>query len=258
MQNQLLKLLNDNRAAPRKFEVRNDANGDATVYLYDVIAADDWWGGISAASFVQQLAAISAPTIHLRINSPGGDVFEARAMAQAIREHASDIIAHVDGYAASAATFLAIACEKVIMADGSMFMIHRGSCLAWGTGDDLRATAELLDKVDASIVASYAKKTGQSDEDIIAWMEAETWFSADEAVELGFADELAGADGPENSSRWNLSAYANHPKARTEPAPKRQPPNPAPTPKPEPPAPQQREVVDVSALRRRLELSSYL
>ncbi|KVN36786.1 hypothetical protein WJ63_35080 [Burkholderia pyrrocinia] len=258
MQNQLLKLLNDNRTAPRKFEVRNDANGDATIYLYDVIAADDWWGGVSASSFVQQLAAITAPTIHLRINSPGGDVFEARAMAQAIREHASSIIAHVDGNAASAATFLAIACEKVIMAEGAMFMIHRGSCLAWGTGDDLRSTAELLDKVDASIVASYAKKTGQSDEDIVAWMEAETWFSADEAVEFGFADELAGTDVPENSSRWNLSAYANHPTARTEPAPKPQPPNPAPTPKPEPPAPQQREVVDVSALRRRLELSSYL
>ncbi|QTD94334.1 Clp protease ClpP [Burkholderia anthina] len=256
MRNQLLKLLNDNRSAPRKFEIRNDANGDATVYLYDVIAADDWWGGISAASFVQQLASISAPNIHLRINSPGGDVFEARAMAQAIREHASNIIAHVDGYAASAATFLAIACEKVIMAEGSMFMIHRGSCLAWGTGDDLRATAELLDKVDASLVASYAKKTGQSDDDIIAWMDAETWFSADEAVELGFADELATDDMPENSSRWNLSAYANHPKAGQKPAV--QPQSPGPASQPEPPAPQQREVTDVSALRRRLELSTYL
>ncbi|WP_414446848.1 head maturation protease, ClpP-related [Burkholderia sp. 22PA0099] len=251
MRNQILRLLNDNRAAPRRFEVRNDANGDATIYLYDVIASDDWFGGISAASFVQQLASISAPTIHLRINSPGGDVFEARAMSQAIREHPSTIIGHVDGYAASAATDVAIACSKVIMAEGSMFMIHRSSALAWGTGDDLRATAGLLDKVDASIVDMYAEKTGQSNDDIIAWMDAETWFTAEEAVANGFADELAGS-APSNSASWNLSAYKNPPEPNSRKSPEQQPPTPEPPPGP---AALQNKV-DLDGMRRRLALST--
>jgi ATP-dependent Clp protease protease subunit len=253
MPNQLFKLLNDNRAAPRKFEVRNDSSGDATIYLYDAIAADDWYGGISSATFVQQLASINAPTIHLRINSPGGDVFEARAMAQAIREHASTIVAHVDGYVASAATFLAIACDKTIMAEGSMFMIHRGSCLAWGTGDDLRAMAELLDKVDASLVDSYVAKTGQSNDDIVAWMDAETWFSADEAVANGFADELASGT-PTNSGSWNLSAYKNPPAPRARQSPEQEPSTPPAN--PVPPAP--KNSVDFDAMRRRIALSACL
>ncbi|WP_186188326.1 head maturation protease, ClpP-related [Burkholderia gladioli] len=253
MRNQILQLLNDNRSAPRRFGIQNDANGDATIYLYDVIAADDWYGGISAASFVQQLMSISAPTIHLRINSPGGDVFEARAMAQAIREHPSDIIAHVDGYAASAATFPAIACSKVLMAEGAMFMIHRGSALAWGTGDDLRATAELLDKVDASLVDSYVAKTGQSNDDIIAWMDAETWFTAEEAVDAGFADELAGGT-PENSARWNLSAYKNPPAPAARKTSQPEPPQPSPA--PVPPAPE--NTADFAAMRRRLALNACL
>ncbi|WLE60243.1 Clp protease ClpP [Burkholderia plantarii] len=258
MANLLLRLLNDNRSAPRKFEIANTGGDEATIYLYDVISSDDYWGGVSAATFVQQLASITAPTIHLRINSPGGDVFEALAMAQAIREHSATVIGHVDGYAASAATFLAIACDSAVMADGAMFMIHRGSCLAWGTGDDLRATADLLDKIDQTIVAMYAKKTGQSDDDIMAWMVAETWFTAEQAVELGFADGMATDGGVENAGGWNLSAYANHPANRAEPPPKPQPPDPSPKPAPEQVTETNRTVVDTSDLRRRLALSAYI
>ncbi|WP_246795634.1 head maturation protease, ClpP-related [Burkholderia perseverans] len=258
MANLLLRLLNDNRSAPRKFEVTNTGGDEATIYLYDVITPDDSWGGVSAATFVQQLASISASTIHLRINSPGGDVFEALAMAQAIREHPATVIGHVDGYAASAATFPAIACDNVVMAEGSMFMIHRASCLAWGTGADLRSTADLLDKIDQTIVTMYAKKTGQGDDDITAWMVAETWFTAEQAVELGFADGMAADGGVENRGGWNLSAYANHPSNRAEPPPKPQPPEPAPEPAPEQIAETNRTVVDTSGLRRRLALSAYI
>jgi ATP-dependent Clp protease, protease subunit len=261
----ILKLLNDNRQSSRRFEVVNEANGDATLYLYDVIVSDDWYGGISATTFVQQLAQITAPNIHLRMNSPGGDVFSARAMEQAIREHPANIVAHVDGVAASAMSFIAIACDKVVMADGAFMMIHRGSCMAWGTGDDLRATAALLDKVDASLVNSYANKTGQSADDIEAWMAAETWFSASEAVELGFADEVASGSALANTGNWNLSAYANSPVLAPGKPPAPEPPRvsaptdsqpPAPvapeTPVKPPPAP----TIDIAALKRRLALSA--
>ncbi|MGF6976363.1 ATP-dependent Clp protease protease subunit [Paraburkholderia sp. JPY465] len=258
----ILKLLNDNRQSARRFEVVNDANGDVTLYLYDVIVSDDWYGGISAATFVQQLAQITAPNIHLRMNSPGGDVFSARAMELAIREHPSNIVAHVDGVAASAMSFVAIACDKVVMADGAFMMIHRGSCMAWGTGDDLRATAALLDKVDASLVNSYAKKTGQRADDIAAWMAAETWFSAAEAVELGFADEVAADSAPTNAGAWNLSAYAKSPLASSKPQTIEPPTVPAPDTRqttpvehvpPVEPAP--KPTVDIAALQRRLALS---
>jgi len=259
MPNRILKLINDNRQSPRRFEVLADASGDATVYLYDVIVSDDWYGGVSAASFVQQLAQLNAPNIHLRINSPGGDVFAARAMEAAIREHPSNIVAHVDGVAASAASFLAIACDQVVMSDGAFMMIHRGSCMAWGTGDDLRATAALLDKVDASLVTSYANKTGQSADDIAAWMAAETWFTAGEAVELGFADEVAAGSAPSNAGKWNLSAYSNTPPLATGQPSASEPPDPVPKvvepPAVEPPAAVQ-PVADFAAMKRRLALTA--
>lgn len=260
MPNRILKLLNDNRQSPRRFEVVADAGGDVTIYLYDVIVSDDWYGGISATTFVQQLAQLSVPNIHLRINSPGGDVFSARAMEAAIREHPSNIVAHVDGVAASAASFLAIACDQVVMADGAFFMIHRGSCMAWGTGDDLRATAALLDKVDASLVSSYANKTGQSADDIAAWMAAETWFTAGEAIELGFADEVATGAAPTNAGRWNLSAYSNTPVLAAGEPPALQPPPQLAPPAVEPPAVAapvaQRPVADIAAMKRRLALTA--
>jgi ATP-dependent Clp protease protease subunit len=107
------------------------AEGDeATILLYDVI--DPWWG-VAAKDFIAALAGDHAPTIHLRINSPGGDVFEARAMATAIRQHKSNVIAHIDGVAASAATYIAvIAAKEVEMSDGAFFMIHQAWALAMG------------------------------------------------------------------------------------------------------------------------------
>jgi ATP-dependent Clp protease protease subunit len=128
--------------------------------------------------------------------------------------------------------------------------------MAWGTGDDLRATAALLDKVDASLVASYANKTGQSSDDIAAWMAAETWFTSAEAVDLGFADEVASGATPTNAGSWNLSAYSNSPPLATgePPTPEPKPQEPAP-PVVVPPAAQQ-PVADFAAMKRRLALTA--
>lgn len=222
--NRLLKLLADNRG---KGMFRADAGKDeATLYLYDAIVSDAFWGGVAAIDFVKELAAIQAPTIHLRINSPGGDVFAAQAMAQAIREHPANIIAHVDGYAASAATYPALAADETVIAPGGFFMIHKAMTLAYGNSEDMLDTAGLLEKVDASLIAMYADATGADAQQIADWMVAETWFTAQEAIDHGFADSIAEASAKASNvaAGWDLSAYRHAPRTqaaqqRAEPMP---------------------------------------
>lgn len=211
----LLQLLADNRGLGF-FKAEQSAE-EATLYIYDAIVSEDFWGGVSAQSFVKELAGITAPVIHLRINSPGGDVFAARAMEQAIREHSSKIIAHIDGYAASAASYLALSADEVLIAEGGFFMIHKAWTVAFGNSEDLMDTAALLEKVDASLVATYVRETGQDAEQIAAWMADETWFNAEEAVQYGFADSIA-ESAPKAKAAWNLAAYAHAPKTE-EPEP---------------------------------------
>lgn len=160
---------------------------DATIYLYDAIGG---WFGIAAADFVQELNGLKAKTIHLRVNSPGGSVFEAEAIQTAIQQHGSKVVAHIDGMAASAATYVALAADEVEISDGAMFMIHRASGLSWGNAEDLLHLATLLEKIDANLVADYQRKTGKTPEEIMDWMKAETWFSSAEALEHGFVDRI--------------------------------------------------------------------
>lgn len=230
--NRLMQLLADNRQAPgRRFEVVSKAESDsAEVFIYDAIVGSDleaeYWGGVSAAAFVKALRGITAGTIHLRINSPGGDVFAARAIETALREHKARVVVHIDGLAASAATFIAMAGDEILIADGAMFMIHKAWTMAWGNANDLQKTVDLLGKIDGTLVDTYAARTGQGDTRIAEWMAAETWFTADEAVQYGFADRVASSgDGqepaPSNQAQWNLNAFlarVSRP-AAAEPAP---------------------------------------
>ncbi|WP_247538444.1 head maturation protease, ClpP-related [Ralstonia pseudosolanacearum] len=252
--NKILQLLNDNRAAARMFNVVASADNEVTVYLYDYIVSDDWWGGVSATAFVKELAGITADVIRLRVNSPGGDVFAARAMEAALRGHAAKIIVHVDGLAASAASFLIMAADEIEVSDGAFIMIHKAWTALWGNADDLRAGAELLDKIDSTLVNTYAQRTGQAPDDIAAWMAAETWFGADDAVERGFADRKSDASGQPaaKASAWNLRAYTNAPK----PASAAPPAGPTASPPAEPPA--GGPAPDFAAMRRRLDLCQRL
>lgn len=236
----MLKLLASNRKKGYfRAETKQEENS-ATIYLYDMIVDSDeeaeWWGGVSPGTFARTLNAMTAPEIHLRVKSPGGSVFAARAMEQSIREHSSRIITHVDGLAASAASFLILPSDEIIVAPGSFIMIHKAWTLAWGNQDDLLKTANLLGQIDGSLVKSYADKTGQSPEEIADWMTAETWFEAERAVELGFADRVATTEKTSAMAHaWDLSAFTN-----------------APTPQSSPPAPQdtQLEQPDRDAMHR--------
>lgn len=168
----------------------------ATVWLYDVIGADPW-GGISAATFARDLASLQASTIHLRINSPGGDVFDARAIATALREHPAHIIAHIDGLAASAASYIALAADEVSMSDGAFLMIHNAWGVVIGNRHDLLEMALTLEKIDKSIVQDYEHRTGQPTRVLQDWMDKESWFTAQEALDAGFIDRI---DPTESSS----------------------------------------------------------
>lgn len=212
----IAQLLRDNAQAPRNFKV--EAKGDeASIYIYDVIGYDFWTGGgVTAKAFTEELSKITASTVHLFINSPGGDVFEARTMISAMARHPANFIAHVDGLAASAASSIAIAANDVEMAPGSMLMIHNAWTLAMGDKRAMTDCAALLDKIDGTIADDYAKKAGVSKDQAAEWMNAETWFTAEEAVDAGLADRVVGEK--VKAQAWNLSAYDNAP-APAEPEP---------------------------------------
>jgi ATP-dependent protease ClpP protease subunit len=198
--------------------VLNEA--EATLYIYDVI--DAFWG-VSAKMVIDAIAqAGDATTLNIRINSPGGDVFEARAIIEAIKRFDGKTIAHIDSLAASAATGIACAADEVLMAEGAFYMIHNASGFAWGDKTALRETADLLEKVEGAIVADYTGKTGKDAADIVAWMEAETWFSAAEAIDHGFVDGLA-PTAEKVKNTWNLAAYSKAPAALLEPDPPPEP-----------------------------------
>ncbi len=217
MQNRLSKLLALNRSAPRTYRI--EAAGDAaTIYLYDVIGYD-WWtgGGVTAKQFAHDLQAIKADTIHLRVNSPGGDVFEGRAMVAALQAVQAKVIAHIDGLAASAASFLVMHASEIEMTDGAFMMIHNGWTIALGDRHAMLETAALLEKIDAAIVDDYLKRAKADRETLAAWMDAETWFTAAEAVDNGLAYRIAAVDGKAKALAWNLAAYEHAPSALAEP-----------------------------------------
>lgn len=212
--NRLRNLLRNNA---RRGEFRAEGN---TLYVYDVIVASDadaeWYGGVSAERIVKQLAQMSG-AIDMRLNSPGGDVFAARAIMAAMASYAGGITAHVDGYAASAASILAVAADKVVMAEGSFMMIHKAWTIGIGNADDFLATAALLEKIDGTIAETYAGRSGKDTAHHLEQMAAETWFTAQEAVAEGLADEVA-AKAVKNAARWDLSAYQSPPTPEPEPA----------------------------------------
>ncbi len=218
----LLQLLRENAAQDRKplNLMRSEAGSDATLYIYDVI---DPWYGVSAEIVAKAIAGLDASTtLHLRINSPGGDVFEGRAIRTAIKQHKGKTIAHIDGLAASAATTIADGADEVEITPGGFYMIHNGWTFMYGNKHDCRKTADLLDKIDTAIVADYASRTQLDMAQLVQWMDEETWFSAEEAVQHGFANRLMQApekSGASNQARnWNLAAFDHAPKALIAPA----------------------------------------
>lgn len=157
------------------------------------IASDTWWGDEVTPDLFREELKQHAGDLTVVINSPGGDVFAGLAIYNALVNHNGNVTVRVDGLAASIASVIAMAGDKIIMSPGSMIMIHRPSVYAAGTVDDMEKAKDVLMKIEEGITPIYAKRTGLSDEKITELLEAETWMLADKAVELGFADEVSEA-----------------------------------------------------------------
>ena len=171
------------------FKVSNK-NGRGEIILYAEIGG---WFGLSSSEFIQEINNLgNVSHVDLRISSEGGSVIEAIDMFNAIRRHPATWHAHIDGLAASAASWLPIAAKKIYMAENAQMMIHRASAPAFGTAEDLRKTADLIESIEqTALVNAYKAKTGLDDKTIMDMLDAETWMTADRAKELGFVDEIS-------------------------------------------------------------------
>lgn len=162
----------------------------AEVYLYGTIGLDFWGEGNSAKSFAKQLDDASPKPLDIHIDSGGGDVFDGFAMASAIQRYEGTTTGYVDGLAASAASYVAVACDEVKMNDYAWMMVHRASTFAYGNVDDLRNMINRLESIDSTIADIYAKRTSTPREEIVAAMEAETWLCAQDALDGGWCTEI--------------------------------------------------------------------
>lgn len=162
-----------------------NGNSSADVYIYDEIG---YWG-TTARDFAAQVADLDVDEIHLHLNSPGGDAWDGVAIMNTLRRHRARVDVTVDGIAASAASLIAMAGNHITMAPSSMLMIHEASGFAWGNADVMREAAAILDKVSESYADAYAKRAGGTRDEWRVVMKAETWYTAEEAVLAGLADE---------------------------------------------------------------------
>ena len=142
--------------------------------------------------------------IVIKLNSPGGDVFEGIEIYNYLKDHPSNITVEVTGLAASAATFIVAGANDVIMNVGTSLMIHEASTFAWGNKQDIQKTLNALETIDDSILAIYSDKTGQSVDKLREWMNEEKWFTSDEAVKYGFANSVKREE-PQNEPQ-NIAA----------------------------------------------------
>jgi ATP-dependent protease ClpP protease subunit len=185
--------------------IENATANRAQVYIYDEIG----WFGITAQEFVDELAEITAGTIELHLNSPGGDMFDGIAIFNTLVSHRARVEVMVDGLAASAASVIAMAGDRIVMGRGTQMMIHEAWGICAGPAGDMRAMANRLDQSSDNIAGFYAVRAGGSAASWRERMHAETWYTADEAVKAGLADDVAAGDesreSPEN--RWDLSIF---------------------------------------------------
>ncbi|MEM8738079.1 MAG: head maturation protease, ClpP-related [Planctomycetota bacterium] len=175
-------------------DIRVEASADGselTLLIYDIIGVDFWGDGVSAKAIVKELQSYpKAASIRVRINSAGGDVFDASAINTALTEHAAHVTVEIEGMALSAASFIAMAGDTIRMSENAFFMIHEP--WTWSTGDaaQLRKDADLLDKINGQLVHAYAARTGQNEDQVKQWLAEESWFTATEALDAGFVTEV--------------------------------------------------------------------
>jgi ATP-dependent protease ClpP protease subunit len=194
-----------------KIEAKAKGSKEASkIYIYDMIGEGFFEEGVSAKAFARELDRIDSDQIQVHINSPGGNYFDAMAIYNSLLRHPANVTSIVDGHAASAASVVALAGNEVIMAQGAQMMIHNASGIAMGNSADFRKVAEDLDKLNASMASVYQAKGGGKQDDWRALMDAETWMTAQEAVDHGLADRVEQVRVPAEvkpQASWDLSRF---------------------------------------------------
>lgn len=173
------------------FALKNVSDEQADIYFYDVIG--DSWLGSDAATVVKEIKGLKAKKLNVHINSPGGSVFDGIAIYNALISHNSTVTVYVDSLAASIASVIALAGNKVIIAENAMVMIHNPWTIAAGDAAEMRKQADTLDQVGETLITTYSSRTGKDRETVRAAMDAETWFTAKEAKEWGLVTDITEA-----------------------------------------------------------------
>lgn len=175
--------------------VRALAKGDNVITMFETIG-EDWWtgGGVTAAKVAAKLRAIGDRPVEVQINSLGGDMFEGIGIYNVLREHPQDVTVKIMGMAASAASIIAMAGDRIEIGAASFVMIHNCWVMAMGNRHEMRKTADFLEPFDTAMADVYAHRSGQKSGDVASWMDAETFMSGSQAIERGFAEALLPAD----------------------------------------------------------------
>lgn len=172
------------------YRVTARGRAEAEILIYEDVGG--WFGGVTAKQFHADLQALGpVETLNVRLNSFGGEVFEGLSIYRHLAEHVSTKVVHVDGVAASIASVIAMAGDEIRVAEAGRMMIHDASGLAWGNAADMREMADRLESMSGSLTDIYVARTGQDRKKMRAWMEAETWMTAQEAIDRGFATAIA-------------------------------------------------------------------
>lgn len=199
---------------PMAYRIRGEGTPTLDLEIFDYI---DSWFGITAKDVQDQLKKNKDATlIRLRVNSGGGDVFEGLTIYNLLAQHKAKVEATVDGLAASIASVIVMAADKVSIAANAMLMIHNAWGRAVGSKEDMAAMGDLLDKIDGQIADLYVARTKMSRDEVVAMMEAETWMTGQEAKDKGFADEVIANKGPAEQSakalaRLDIAGFAHVP-----------------------------------------------
>lgn len=195
------------------YRIQNKAGETPALYIYDEIG----YFGDSAKDLVNALADVKGGQLDVHVNSPGGEIFDGLAIYQALKDHPASVTMYIDGLAASIASVIAMAGDRIVMAPKASLMVHDGWTMAVGSAKDMRKTADLLDKQSDIIASVYAEKTGYSTEFWRGVMSEDAWYNADEALAAGLVDEIEGQE-KKVDDPFDLSVYA-HSGRDTAPAP---------------------------------------
>ena len=196
------------------YSVRSAASGeDAEVFIYDEIGGGFWTEGVTPNGFIDDVKALKlkkGDTLNVRINSPGGDVFDGNTIYNYLRSLKSKVAVTIDGLAASAASVIAMAGDTISMPENSFLMIHNPWMMAVGDSQVMRKAAGDLDEIREGAIKTYLSRTNVDRDELVAMLDEETWLGADKAVELGFADEVLEPVRAAALARFHLQDYFEH------------------------------------------------